>query len=624
MPLEVALVAMPWPLADRPSIQLATLKAYLHQQFQDTVHVRAFHPYLAVAAALGLDRYQSIAERSWLAESLYALLLFPERLPHVEALIPRAAGGSRALHAKQVAAVCATLRRVHEQSTLWNHLGRADVIGISVCLAQLTSSLYLAREVKRRFPQLPVVFGGSGVSEELGRSLLEVFPDIDYIVNGEGERPLAALVDAMRSGRVPAAENPPGVFWRNTEGKCMGEGKDQVSSLDSLPLPDYLDYFAQLSRHPALAGLIVSLPVESSRGCFWQARRAPRRTGPCQFCNLNLQWHGYRTKGPGRVAEEMRELARRHKTVRFCFVDNTLSPALSESLFEEIHKVPLAFQIFVELRAPLSRRHFQTMQQAGVREVQIGIEALGSRLLTKMGKGTRAIDNVAMMKRCEEFRIRNQSNLLLEFPGSDREDVAQTLATIDFVECYQPLRTVRFWLGEGSPIEREPRRYGLSALRNHPWYAVLFPPERLRGLCLMQKSYRGDREKQTKLWRPVMKRVKMWRCRYAADRRQYPEEPLLGYSDGGTFLVIRRRRSGSAHHEAHRLVGISREIFLYCDTTRTFQEIMTRFPRLKSQELQAFLDDLAAKRLMYGEDGSWLSLAVDEDPRRFCRGGLGE
>jgi hypothetical protein len=50
-----------------------------------------------------------------------------------------------------------------------------------------------------------------------------------------------------------------------------------------------------------------------------------------------------------------------------------------------------------------------------MREVQIGIEALSSRLLKKLHKGTRAIQNLEIMKNCEMLGIRNISNLILQF-----------------------------------------------------------------------------------------------------------------------------------------------------------------------------------------------------------------
>ena len=88
---NVALVSTPWPLYSRPSIQLGTLKSYLQSQSAN-VTVEAHHVYLNVAERLGYQLYQEIAERTWIAESIYAVLLFPERFQQIEGLFKREAG----------------------------------------------------------------------------------------------------------------------------------------------------------------------------------------------------------------------------------------------------------------------------------------------------------------------------------------------------------------------------------------------------------------------------------------------------------------------------------------------------------------------------------------------------
>ena len=71
---KVALISAPWPLYNRPSIQIGTLKANLIKKFPE-LKVDAHHFYLKVAEAVGYRRYQAISERTWLAETVYAALL---------------------------------------------------------------------------------------------------------------------------------------------------------------------------------------------------------------------------------------------------------------------------------------------------------------------------------------------------------------------------------------------------------------------------------------------------------------------------------------------------------------------------------------------------------------------
>ena len=89
---KIALISTPWPLFSRPSIQIGTLKAHLKKQYPD-LKIDAHHFYLEVAAALGYRRYQAISERTWLAETVYSALLYPECSERAESLFHKEARG---------------------------------------------------------------------------------------------------------------------------------------------------------------------------------------------------------------------------------------------------------------------------------------------------------------------------------------------------------------------------------------------------------------------------------------------------------------------------------------------------------------------------------------------------
>jgi hypothetical protein len=50
------------------------------------LEVQAHHFYLQLAAAIGYGVYKNISERTWLAESVSAALLYPEREAAIESL----------------------------------------------------------------------------------------------------------------------------------------------------------------------------------------------------------------------------------------------------------------------------------------------------------------------------------------------------------------------------------------------------------------------------------------------------------------------------------------------------------------------------------------------------------
>ncbi|HEJ83453.1 MAG TPA: hypothetical protein ENO25_02695, partial [Desulfobacteraceae bacterium] len=212
---QIALVSTPWPLFDRPSVQLGTLKAFLNERLPH-IRVDACHVYLQIARDLGYPIYQAVSERSWIAETPYAALLYPDRMETIARFWKRKIRGDPRLAAKDFKDLC---RRTEAASLAMIDAHRWDsclFAGFSICLAQLTSSLYFIREIRRRAPRLPIVVGGSACAGDLGNSLLQAVPQIDYVIRGEGELPLLQLTRILLAGdHKTAFPDIPGLIHRS-------------------------------------------------------------------------------------------------------------------------------------------------------------------------------------------------------------------------------------------------------------------------------------------------------------------------------------------------------------------------------------------------------------------------
>ena len=240
----------------------------------------------------------------------------------------------------------------------------------------------------------------------------------------------------------------------------------------------------------------------------------------------------------------------------------------------------------------------------------VGIEALSTHLLQKMNKGTTAIRNLEIMKNCEARNVPDlTSNLITRFPGSDARDVEETLNALRFALPFRPLKPAPFWLGYGSPVWHHPEAFGIRRLRHHPFYRSLFPRETLSHLQLMLQGYEGDVKTQQRLWVKVTQALRSWKSTYDRLHRAWNRDPILSYEDGGGFLIIRERRLNE-DDRTHRLLGSSRQIYLYCETHRSLSEIVERFPGFGQEKILPFLNMMVDKKLMFREGERFLSLAV--------------
>jgi radical SAM superfamily enzyme YgiQ (UPF0313 family) len=670
---NVALISTPWPLYSRPSIQLGSLKAFLHTRIPD-LKIDAFHFYLSVAEAIGYRLYHEISERTWLAESVYTALLYPERIKQAEALFRKEApvkAKLREINFRTLTRRVKTATDAFIGSQNWQTYG---LLGFTISLCQLTSALYVIKRIKKKFPNLMIVVGGALTPGIAAPGILKSFPEVDVVVNGEGEIPLYHIIDHLR--RTPPDSDlskVQGVFTRTRSGfktsdQVQGQGAgrsrkrsihgyvsiyrrpvlhlnlknqmriplsgatqplslrwgfettssdtqrpdrasfSQLNALDELTTPDYDDYFELLNTFDAGKSFFPTLPVEISRGCWWKRAVGSAKVTGCAFCNLNLQWDGYRSKPASQVASEIDYLTDRYQTLSVAIMDNVLPKKEAIDMFRQISGLGKDLRLFGEVRATTPWRELKAMGDCGMREVQIGIEALSSGLLKKLHKGTSAIQNLEIMKNCEALGIRNISNLILQFPGSSEQDVAETLKTLEFALPFYPLKTVSFWLGLESPVWQHPKKFEIQAVFNHPNYAFLFPEKIRRTLPLMIQAYRGDLTYQKKIWKPVKKRISDWQKQYAEIQKESGDSPILSFRDGRNFMIIRQKRFRT-EPAVHRLVGASREIYLFCQKHRSIKTILSAFPDISEDSIENFLSMMVDKKLMFAEKNKYLSLA---------------
>lgn len=136
----------------------------------------------------------------------------------------------------------------------------ADLFGFCCYIWNIDMVLRLTRRLAAVFPDRPILLGGPEVSFR-AEELLREEPSVRYILCGEGERPLALLLDRLAAGGSDA--DIPGLVWRTADGiasnppVCAGEDPPDPYT------PRYLE---------ALSGRIAYL--ETSRGCPFS----------CAFC----------------------------------------------------------------------------------------------------------------------------------------------------------------------------------------------------------------------------------------------------------------------------------------------------------------------------------------------------
>ena len=140
-----------------------------------------------------------------------------------------------------------------------------DVLGFACYIWNVEMTLHVVDMVKAVRPDIKIVLGGPEVSFTADE-LLERCPNIDYIVQGEGEEAFHALVTALQLGNDGLDPVIPGVRGRR-DGSILGSAEAvEVRDLSSIPFP-YTEEDMDDLEHKIIY-------YESSRGCPFS----------CQYC----------------------------------------------------------------------------------------------------------------------------------------------------------------------------------------------------------------------------------------------------------------------------------------------------------------------------------------------------
>jgi len=456
---DVLLVVPPFASAALPALGPSVLVAALRR---DGLDAHAWYANLDLAARIGLPRYSRFAAASWLTHGdlLFAEAAWDRPVP-AEAVVfgPRRDAVSPQAWATALQALPSWIDSVADAIAAES----PGVVGFSSVFEQSVSSVALARAVRARLPDTPLLLGGANATRPMGPAIADATDVFDLVIGGEAERELPGLVRRLLGG------------WRPTERTLEWA---PLPSLAESPRPEYDDYFAQLEPLVAAGllpeGLPVALPFESSRGCWWGQR------SHCTFCGLNGLQMAERAHPPERVLEDIEALVQRWGVSRLQAVDNLLPIRIQREVLPELarrqpdREQPL--RLFYEVRSHLKRRDLELLAAAGVVDVQAGLESMSTATLQRMGKGVTGPMNVAFLRDARATGIDPAWNWMVGFPNDEAEDYEAFLRLMPFIEHLRPpMGVVPVRIDRFSPYHSDPERYGIRNIEPFPGMAWAWP-----------------------------------------------------------------------------------------------------------------------------------------------------
>lgn len=618
--IRTILIGMPFADIHKPLLGVSLLKAAL---IRDGFPCDLAYFNFQYAQRIGIQNYTKINNfetSTLLGEWIFALDLFGDKIPnptqfYVDILKPVLSrpcpGGQFPFDdIESEASLLSSLTNLQLDTSEyltsclktydWNAY---DLVGFTTTFQQNVASLALARKLKASFPHLFIVFGGANCEGEMGKAMIRLFPFVDAICSGEGDIAFPQLVASLAKGEGPT--NIPGIISQANKGsKFFPLLSNPIMDMDSLPIPDYSDFFSHSKTLPEVSRL--SLPVESSRGCWWG------EISHCTFCGLNGNTMKFRAKSPSRFLVELRELVERYQIYNLTAVDNIIDMRYFRTFLPKLAEAQLEITLFYETKANLRKDEVRLLRESGVKKIQPGIESLSSQVLSLMGKGLKAYQNIQLLKWCAEYFVQPFWNFLAGFPNEDGGEYlkqAQIIASLSHLPPPTGLCFVR--LDRFSPLFVREKEAGLSNVKGSKAYRYIYPfalSDINQLAYYFDFEYLDGRDPETYTSE----------LRVAIDHWRSGEDlgKLVSLDFQGEIAIKDARKD--AVRESCTLSGWHRAIYLACDVGSTTENMMRilieqGFLDVNRAALQDFLDLLIKDRLILLVDGRYLSLAISAD-----------
>lgn len=289
------------------------------------------------------------------------------------------------------------------------------LIGIAMMTAQINHGLGIARFIKEKIGNIPIVVGG--VHPTLYPTETVKSKYVDFTVQGEGEIALFELISALKEDKHDYSTIE-GLAYKFDNKIFFNKEKNKFADHFNYPELDY-----------TLLGKRTSVALVTSRGCPYN----------CAFCC-------------NKAIEERRKFKSWSLQKIICEVKRALDLGITDIFFwddnffqkkdrligflEEIKKIDKKFTWFGDARADyfnekyLSIELLSELNKYGLTRVSIGAESGSQKMLDYMQKGTKVEHIFKAAEYCVKANIAPSFSFMVGLPNEEAEDIYLTVDCI--------------------------------------------------------------------------------------------------------------------------------------------------------------------------------------------------
>jgi len=298
--------------------------------------------------------------------------------------------------------------------------GAYDLIGVTMLTPMYARSVDVVRSVRKALPEIMIVVGGPHPTI-LPRETLTENEEIDFVVIGEGERALLALVNSLEKGEE--VERLPGIALRRDGEMIINQPAEMIANLDDLPIPARhllaMDAY-HMTKSRSQSGHAFTVSV--ARGCPFN----------CAFC-CRIFGRKARHHSVERIITEIGILADKYGAREINLEADTLTlnkhflGSLCDAIIESgLHKrITWTCESRVDT---VNEDILRKMKEAGCWQISYGVETGSQRLLKVIHKDITLEQIVRVFAITKAIGISIRAFYMLGIPTETREESLETIS----------------------------------------------------------------------------------------------------------------------------------------------------------------------------------------------------
>ncbi len=331
------------------------------------------------------------------------------------------------------------------------------LVGITVMPGpQVLPAITISRAIRRAFPDVPIVWGG--YFPTLYPDAAVNAPYVDYLVRGQGEATLRALLDRLDDAGPPAGgssarnvsaiRDVAGLTWKE-DGQIIHNPDRPVVSPDTLPRVPY-EAVADMNAYlrPSFLGSRTAV-YQSALGCRFK----------CEFCGVVSMWNGKTVlEAPERLHLSLGMLRNRWGADAVHFFDHNFfdREETSVPMLDALGSLQMPWWCYAraDTLANFSAATWQKIRKSRLRMAYIGAEAASDEALKRMHKGSRVEHTFAVARRCHENGVIPEFSFVLGGPDDPEGEIEQTFEFVRRLKTLHPEAEIVLYFYSPTPQRR--------------------------------------------------------------------------------------------------------------------------------------------------------------------------